>query len=444
MKSRKQRREDYKPRTHLIHGTFHTEKWDYTHHINPPMSASASFRLSSLQRGLNGFAKFGEEMAQQHPIYVYDRLDEPTRGMLEENLAYAEGGEIAVCYASGMAAISGVLSVLCERDTEIISHETVYGCTWSLMTNWLPRWGVNTVFANLLDPANVARAVTPRTRVAYFETPVNPTMGLIDIRAIRNEVDKLNAGRPEAEQIKVVVDNTFATPHCQRPLEHGAHFSVNSLTKDIGGFGTNVGGVVVGPRSYYHRLMLFRKDYGGVLSPQTAWNILVYGLPTLAARMTNQAKSAMRVAEFLSTHPQVDKVHYPGLESFPQARLAHRQMLSYDGSFAPGSMVYFTVKSDGDPLHTAERFIDYLASKSYCITLAVSLGNIKTLVEHPYSMTHSMMSHEERMRRGVHPAGIRLSLGLEDYHDILNDLKQALDACAEEEPQPVGQGAETR
>ncbi len=444
MKSRKQRREDYRPRTHLIHGSFLTEKWDYSHHINPPMSASASFRLTSLQRGLTGFAHYGEQTAEQNPIYVYDRLDEPTRGMLEENLAFAEGGEIAVCYSSGMAAISGVLSVLCERDTEIVSHETIYGCTWSLMTNWLPRWGVSTRFADLLDASNLAAAVTPRTRVVYFETPINPTMELIDIEAIRRGVDKINAGRPEAERIKIVVDNTFATPYCQRPLSLGADFSVNSLTKDISGFGTNVGGVVVGPRSYYHNLMLFRKDYGGVLAPQTAWNILVYGLPTLAVRMANQTKSAMRIAEFLASHTQVDKVHYPGLEGFPQAELAARQMVSHDGSFAPGSMVYFTIRGNGEPLKAAERFIDYLAEKSYCITLAVSLGNIKTLVEHPYSMTHSMMSHDERIRRGVLPTGIRLSLGLEDYHDILNDLKQALDATASEAPEPVTSGAETR
>jgi len=329
-----------------------------------------------------------------------------------------------------------VLSVLAERDTEILAHETLYGCTYSLMTNWLPRFGVNTTFANLVEPGNVARHVKPGTRVVYFETPVNPTMDLIDIAAIRREVDKINAGRPEVQRLKVVVDNTFATPYCQRPIEHGADFSVNSLTKDIGGFGTNVGGVVVGPRSYYYRLMLFRKDFGGVLSPQTAWGILVYGLPTLATRVVNQQKSAFRVAEFLKGHPQIESVRYPGLDSFPQAELAHRQMVSSDGAFAPGSMIYFSVKANGDPLRTAERFADYLAEKSYCITLAVSLGNIKTLVEHPYSMTHSAMSHEERMRRGVRPTGIRLSLGLEDYHDIITDLKQALAACA---AQPAGE-----
>ena len=436
MKNRKQHRDDYRARTHLIHGSFVTGKWDYAHHVNPPMTASASFRLSSLRRGLEGFAHFAEEAGENHPIYIYDRLDEPTRGMLEENLAYAEGGEVAVCYASGMAAISAVLSVLAERDTEILAHETIYGCTYSLMTNWLPRFGVNTTFTNLVEPANVARHVKPSTRVVYFETPVNPTMDLIDIAAIRREVDKINAGRPEVQRLKVVVDNTFATPYCQRPIEHGADFSVNSLTKDIGGFGTHVGGVVVGPRSYYYRLMLFRKDFGGVLSPQTAWGILVYGLPTLATRVVNQQKSAFRVAEFLKGHPQIEGLRYPGLDSFPQKELAHRQMVSSDGAFAPGSMIYFSVKANGDPLRTAERFADYLAEKSYCITLAVSLGNIKTLVEHPYSMTHSAMSHEERMRRGVRPTGIRLSLGLEDYHDIITDLKQALAACA---AQPAGE-----
>ena len=176
MRTRKQRREDYQARTHLIHGSFSTGKWDYDHHVNPPITASASFRLSSLRRGLNGFAQFGEEVAPDHPIYIYDRLDEPTRGMLEENLAYAERGEVAICYASGMSAVSAALCALAERDTEIVSHETIYGCTYSLMTNWLPRFGVITRFANLIDPCNVSRCATAQTRVVYFETPVNPTM----------------------------------------------------------------------------------------------------------------------------------------------------------------------------------------------------------------------------------------------------------------------------
>ena len=433
MKSRRQRREDYRARTHLIHGSFSTGKWDYDHHVNPPMTASASFRLSSLRRGLSGFAQYGEEAAGQHPIYIYDRLDEPTRGMLEENLAYAERSEMAICYASGMSAVSAALCTLAERETEILSHETIYGCTYSLMTNWLPRFSVSTRFVNMLDPCEVARAATPATRVVYFETPVNPTMELIDIRAIRVEVDKLNAARPENQRIHIVVDNTFATPYCQRPIEMGADLSISSLTKDIGGFGTDIGGVIAGPQSYYPPLMLFRKDFGGALSPRAAWSVLVYGLPTLATRMVNQQKSAMRVAEFLREHPGIETMHYPGLPEFPQGDLARRQMVSYDGSFAPGSMLYFTIRSGGkndeERIETAERFIDYLADKSYCITLAVSLGNIKTLVEHPYSMTHSAMSGEERRRRGISPTGIRLSLGLEDWHDILNDLKEALSHC---------------
>lgn len=429
MKQRKQRRDDYKPRTHLIHGSFVTGKWDYDHHVNPPLTASASFRLSSLRRGLHGFEQFGEDSATAHPIYIYDRLDEPTRGMLEENLAYAEHGEVAICYASGMSAVSASLCTLTQEETEIVSHETIYGCTYSLMQNWLPRFGVTTRYSNLVDPCNVRREATPKTRVIYFETPVNPTLDLIDIAAVRSEVNKLNASRQEDEHIRIVVDNTFATPYCQRPLELGADLSINSLTKDIGGFGTDMGGVIVGPEKFYSKLMLFRKDFGAALSPKAAWSFLVYGLPTLATRMVNQQKTAQRVAEFLTQHPKVGRVAYPGLNNFAQQDLAHRQMCSYDGMFAPGSMLYFTMKTNGEPLQAAERFIDYLADNSYCVTLAVSLGNIKTLVEHPYSMTHSAMSDEERRRRGIEPTGIRLSLGLEDWHDITNDLQNALAAC---------------
>jgi cystathionine beta-lyase/cystathionine gamma-synthase len=424
------KKEDYKLRTHLIHGNFESKKWDYNHHVVPPVSHSTAFRLSTLERGAKGFVQFAsaEEALSGHiPIYIYDRLDEPTRAMLEENLAFAEGGEICVTFASGMAAISAALGAALRHGQEVLAHQMLYGCTYSLMTNWLPRFGMAACFADFQQPEALLDKVTPATRVLYFETPINPTMQLIDLAAIRCLADQVNARRDEKDRVLVIVDNTFATPYCQRPLRLGADIVVESLTKGLGGFGTDMGGALVAPKEWYNHVMLFRKDFGGVLSPRSAWSILVYGLPTLAARMANMQKTAQRVAEFLSKHPKVASVSYPGADCFVQKALARKQMVGTDGKFAPGSMLYFVLKpSDAKPTR-AEKLVDYLAEHAYSITLAVSLGQIKTLIEHPFSMTHSALPDEQKRSFGLHPEGIRLSIGLEDWHDIIRDLELALE-----------------
>jgi cystathionine beta-lyase/cystathionine gamma-synthase len=373
------------------------------------------------------FASADEALSGHMPIYIYDRLDEPTRSMLEENLAYAEGGDVCVTFASGMASISAALSVGLRQGQEVLAHQILYGCTYSLMTNWLPRFGMQVRFGDFLKPEALAAQVTPATRVLYFETPVNPTMELIDIGEIRRLADQINAGREEKDRVLVVVDNTFATPYCQRPLKLGADIVAESLTKDIGGFGTDMGGAVIAPSTWYNHLMLFRKDFGGVLTPRSAWGILVYGLPTLATRMINQQKTAQRVAKFLSEHPKVERVAYPGAECFAQKALAHRQMVNPDGKFAPGGMLYFVLKESGSKPSRAEKLVDYLAEHAYTITLAVSLGQVKTLIEHPFSMTHSALPDEQKRAFGMHPEGVRLSIGLEDWHDIIGDLQIALE-----------------
>jgi methionine-gamma-lyase len=333
--------------------------------------------------------------------------------MLEENLAVAEGGEIAVALATGMAAVSAALGILAATGDQIVAHRVLYGCTHSLMTSWLPRYKIHTDFCDLTEPESLLRAATKSCWVVYFETPVNPTMELIDMRAVREMVDRLNDGRPAAEKIRIVVDNTFVD------------LVVHSLTKDIGGFGTEMGGAVIGRSSYFNYRMLSRKDFGGVLSPKNAWPILVYGLPTLATRMVNQQKSAMHVADFLLHRPKVARVVYPGLANYSQRERARRQMTTADGSFTPGSILYFELKGqDGSPKAAAEAAV---AEKSYTITLAVSLGQIKTLIENPFSMTHAVVPEDEKLRCGLKPGGIRLSLGLEDWHDIIADLEEALE-----------------
>lgn len=421
----------YKMRTRLIHGNFRSKHWEFNHHVVPPMTASAAYRLDSVNRGAEGFSVYGssaQDRSTASPIYIYDRLDEPTRGMLEENLALAEVGDIAVCYASGMAAVSGAVGVNTKTGDEIVAHHTLYGCTYSLFTNWLPRFGIETKFADLRDADSFRAAITEKTRVIYFETPVNPTLDLIDIARVKEWVDEVRAKRAPGEGPVIIVDNTFATPYCQRPLTLGADFVVHSLTKDIGGFGTDMGGAVIAAQKYHEPLLMFRKDFGGVLSPKNAWPILVYGLPTLATRMSNQQKSALKIAQYLERHAKVARVYYPGLESFPQHELARRQMTSYDGKFAPGSMLYFVLNGDEKEASAAgERLINYVAENAYSITLAVSLGQIRTLIEEPFSMTHSALPAEMKRARGLEPGGVRLSIGLEDWHDIIEDLHVALD-----------------
>ena len=418
---------------HLIYGRMDDPRWDYSHHLLPPISASATYRLDSAQRGAQGFTEFAHttdevDVTRKVPIYIYDRLGEPNKDMLEENLAYAEGGDIAVTFASGMAAISGVLGILTGSGSEVLAHKVLYGCTYSLLTNWYPRLKIGVQFVDFSDAAEVAASITKHTRVLYMESPVNPTMRLVDLKAIADLAARVNAGRDPKDRVYTVVDSTFATPFCQRPIALGIDFVVHSLTKGIGGFGTDIGGAVVGPRWSHDQLLLFRKDFGGILSSKSAWPVLVVGLPSLAVRMRQMQATAERVAEFLETRSEVERVLYPGLASFPQAELARRQMRDFEGNFAPGSMIYFVMKGAGhqDALKRAERFINTLAQEAYCVTLAVSLGNIRTLIEHPASMTHSAIPAEMQAAKGLDPGGVRLAIGLEKPEDIIKDLEHVL------------------
>lgn len=422
----------YSRETRLIYGRSHSEKWDYNHHVVPPLSSSTTYRLDSAERGAQGFIEFAHTTEESHkktPIWIYDRLGEPNKDILEENLAFAENGQSAVTFSSGMAAISAVLGILVRSGEQVIAHRTMYGCTYSLLTNWYPRYGIDVVLMNLRNIDAVESALTPKTRVIYFETPINPTMGLIDITALAAMVEKHNAVREPHEQIRIVVDNTFATPFCQRPLELGAHFVIHSLTKGIGGFGTDMGGAVIGAEAYRDMLLMYRKDFGGVLSTKSAWPILVYGLPTLSLRVRREIETAMEVARFLEQHPKVREVAYPGLPSFPQYDLAQKQMRDFDGAFAPGTLMYFSLKSDSaqQSRDRGERLINFTAEHGYCITLAVSLGHTRTLIEHPGSMTHSSIPPDEQVKRGMDPGGIRLSIGLERPDDIIRDLERALE-----------------
>jgi len=422
----------YSLKSFLVHGRYKTERWDYDHHVVPPLSSSSTFRLSSAKRGAQGFKEFaapGGMDFEKPPIYIYERLDEPTRNMLEDRLAQAEGGEVGLCFASGMAAITASLGVLVKAGDEILCHPGVYGCTFSLLTNWLSRFDVTTRFVDLTRPESLADAVTEKTRVVFFETPVNPTLELIDIQAVVNQVEVANGRRPDDQPIRTIIDNTFATPFGQRPLEFGVDFVVHSLTKNICGFGTEIGGAVVTRKEFEGDLLMFRKDFGAPLSSKNAWPILVYGLPSLALRLQRETESAREVARFLSLQPLIETVAYPGLDTFPQAELARRQMRDFDGNFAPGNMVYFTFAgAPEERARRAEAFVDHLANDAYTLTLAVSLGQVRTLVEVPGAMTHAPLSAEALEEARIDPGGVRLSVGIEEVSDIIKDVDVALRA----------------
>ncbi|OGR94706.1 MAG: hypothetical protein A2V88_05515 [Elusimicrobia bacterium RBG_16_66_12] len=414
--------EGYKKTTRIVHGAAKTPRWDYAHHVVPPLTASTTFRLESVQRAARGFSEFGQYRGEldEAPVYIYDRLEEPTRGLLESQLASMEGADSCLTFASGMAAVSAALGCLLRTGDEVLAHTLLYGCTHSLFTSWYPKLGVKVRRADFTDPKAVARAVNSRTRALYFESPVNPTLDLVDLRSIAEIVTQANKRRKR--RLYSVIDNTFATPFCQRPLEHGIDLAVHSLTKNIGGFGTEVGGAVCCSKEVFPELAMYRKDFGGILSPKAAWNILVYGVPTIPLRIKRQQYSALQVAQYLEKHPMVAMVRYPGLDSFPQRALALKQMRDFDGGFAPGNMIYFRLD---ERKVSGVKFVDHVAQNAYCVTLAVSLGHTKTLIEMPSAMTHSAYAGEGPMReRG----GIRLSIGLESPVDIIKDLEASLKA----------------
>lgn len=420
----------YSMDTHIIYGKDVSEKWDYSHHVTAPISSSTTFRLDSVDRGAQGFQQFAqtEKFIKDAPIFIYDRLGEPNKDMLEENLAYVEKGEMAVTFASGMGAISAVLGIFLNAGDELITHNTLYGCTISLFNNWYPKFNIGVNYADLTSLDNLQNLITDKTKVIYFETPANPNMDIIDVKKVREIVDKHNVDRDEANQIQIIIDNTFATPFCQRPIEFGADFVVHSLTKGIGGFGTDMGGAVIGKNKYRDLLLLYRKDFGAVLNTKSAWAILTYGLPSLALRQKQQIKSAMRIADYLEAHPKISYVNYPGLPSYKHYDIAREQMIDFNGNFAPGAMIFFALKGEtpADAKENGRKFMNHVADHSYTMTLAVSLGHTRTLIEHPASMTHSVVPPEKLEERGIDPGGVRLAIGLENADDLLLDLEESL------------------
>lgn len=367
--------------------------------LTPPIHLTSTFAFDSAEAG-------GEMFAGTREGHFYSRISNPTTDLLERRLASLEGGEAAVATASGMGAITAVLWSFLQAGDEVITDQTLYGCTFAFMRDGLTRFGVSVRQVDMTDPAALAAAISDKTRIVYFETPANPNMRLVDIAAISRVARAAGA--------KVVVDNTYATPVLTRPLSLGADVVVHSATKYLGGHGDLVGGIAVGGVEDMRRVRLVGvKDMtGAVMSPFTAFLVL-RGLKTLSLRMARHGESALAVARWLETHSAVAGVFYPGLASFAQHALAARQMAH------GGGMMAFELKG-GHAAGVA------MMNRLTLIRRAVSLGDAETLIQHPASMTHSTYTPKERAEAGIGEGLVRLSVGLEDVADILGDLEQAL------------------
>ena len=419
--------EKYSMQTRMVHGDWKQMQIDYSRALVPPISSAVTYSMDTEVFGGKKPIEFLMELEDfsRLPFYHYQRFDDPTWSLLEHKIAAAEGGETALVFATGMAAVTAGLMLNVSAGDEIVFHHAIYGNSHALITETFPRFGVKSIGLDFCDESALAAAINEKTRIVYFETPVNPLVNVVDIAAVRRIVDEAEERLGRKGQILVIADNTFPSPFCQRPLEHGVDIVVCSLTKSIAGFGADMGGALIIPDDMRPALVMHREVTGGIISPKVAWNIMMFGLPTLKVRMKTMQESALKIATFLADHSKIRKVNYPGLESHPQHEIAKRQMRDYNGEFAPGSMLYFELDTDDD--RAIERFTQHAGDHSYSIALAVSLGHITTLLENPYNMTHLLVPEEDKKAMGLKPSGMRFSVGLEDPDDIMQDLRESLD-----------------
>lgn len=389
--------------------------------ISVPIFQSSTFVFPSAADGAARFA--GED-----PGYIYSRLNNPTVNALESNVATLENGFGGVGTATGMAAVSSVFAALLSRGDHVVATNCLYGASRVILETEMARFGIESSFVDSSELAQVERAMKEATKMVFIETPMNPSMKITDIRGTAAVARKHGA--------LLVVDNTFASPYLQRPLEMGADIVVHSLTKFINGHSDVVGGMIVTASEARHkRLRKFVSNFGGTMDPHQAWLIL-RGVRTMPLRVERAQENAMKLARYLKAHPKVTWVSYPGLPDHPQHEIAKSQM---DGF---GSMLSFGVKGGlkgGITLMNSVRLI----------TLAVSLGGVESLIEHPASMTHASIPRAEREAAGILDELVRFSVGCEDFEDLRDDLDQALakigrrslpDVSGKRETRAAGQG----
>lgn len=382
--------------TRLIHGA---QAANDSTAVSPPIYQTSTFKLRTPEEG----AEFASEIA---PAAFYTRYGTPNNKQVEVVLSQLEGAEAALAVGSGMAAVTVALMANLKGGDHVVAQKTHYTASLSLLTHTLPKFGVEVTLVDQTDTGAFARAVKPNTRLVYTETPTNPTMDLTDLRA--------TAEIAHAAGALAVTDNTFASSYNQRPLDLGYDLVIHSATKYLNGHADVTAGVILGSKPLLAAAWEYLREFGPVLHPFEAW-LLRRGLQTYAMRMRQHNSNALEVARFLERHPAVERVYYPGLESQPQHELARRQMV---GGF--GGMLSFEMKGGYEAAYRA------IGRTQICL-LAVSLGGVESLITHPASMIHSFQTDEERRTAGISPGMIRLSVGIEDVEDIIDDLAQALD-----------------
>ncbi|MCI8514909.1 MAG: methionine gamma-lyase [Lachnospiraceae bacterium] len=367
--------------------------------LTVPIYQTSTFEFESCAQG-------GDRFAGKAAGHIYSRIGNPTTDLLERKVAALENGEAAIAMASGMGAISSVIWTICKAGAHVVADETLYGCTHALLAHGLTRYGVEVDFIDTSDIEAVKAALKPNTALVYLETPANPNLKIADIKAVADVVHGYNAA------IKLVADNTFATPYLQKPLDLGCDVVVHSATKYLNGHGDVIAGMAVGKADFMTEVRGFGlKDMtGAVLGPQEAFLIL-RGLKTMEIRMERHCANAKKVAEWLAANPKVEKVYYPGLASHPGHEIAAKQMTDF------GGMLSFEVKGG------KAAGVQLCDNLELC-TLAVSLGDAETLVEHPASMTHSPYTPEELEAAGIPEGMVRMSVGLENVEDIIADLER--------------------
>lgn len=371
----------------------------YQGSLAPPIFQTSTFSFQTAQQGENRFA--GEEEG-----YIYSRLGNPTVKMLEDRIAALENGEAGLAFGSGMAAVSAVLIALTRSNDHILCSQGIYGCTFGLLQLLKNKYEVSHSFCTMQTEEEIRASIQPNTTCIYVETPINPTMALIDLDLIVSIAKEKN--------IKVVVDNTFCSPYLQKPLDIGCDIVIHSATKYIGGHGDVIAGLIVGSKEMITEIsMTTLKDIGGVMSPFDAW-LLIRGLKTLHVRLDRHCDNAEYVFEQLEAHHMVDNVYYPGDKKGEAYPIMQKQMKR------GGGLISFTVKGGKEE---AQKLLNQLK----LIKIAVSLGDAETLIQHPATMTHAVVPKDNREQMGITDGLLRLSVGLEGKEDIWLDLKQALD-----------------
>lgn len=372
------------------------ERTQYLEH-SVPLYLTSSFIFEDAE---DMRASFADEKDRN----IYSRYSNPNTNEFIGKVCQMEGAESGFAFASGMAAVYSTLAALLSSGDHIVSAGSVFGATHSLFVNYFPKWGIETTYFDINKPETIESCIQPNTKIIFAESPTNPAIDIIDLELLGAIAKKHN--------LILIIDNCFATPYLQQPIKWGAHLVVHSATKLMDGQGRVLGGITVGDAELIQKIYLFSRLTGPSLSPFNAW-VLSKSLETLAIRLDRHCENAMKVAEFLEQHPNVNKVKYPFLKSHPQYAIAQKQMK------LGGNIVAFEIKGG---LEAGRAFLD----KIKLCSLSPNLGDTRTIVTHPASTTHSKLSVEERLAVSITDGLVRVSVGLETVNDVIADLEQAL------------------